>query len=135
MNHPDANGRARPQPARRGEGAPDQRETDEFATGASEWSDDLSRRDFLRLAGATLALGGLNSCTKQPLEEIVPYVKQPEIVIPGKPLRFATATQYGGFAQGLLVTAYEGPPDENRRQPDASSQSWRDHSLGSGRCS
>jgi len=70
-----------------------QRETDEFASGASEWPDDLSRREFLRLAGATLALGGLNSCTKQPLEEIVPYVKQPEIVIPGKPLRFATATQ------------------------------------------
>ena len=57
MNFPASNGRARPP------GAPDQRETDEFATGSSEWPDDLSRRNFLRLAGATLALGGLNSCT------------------------------------------------------------------------
>jgi Fe-S-cluster-containing dehydrogenase component len=117
MNFPASNGRARPQPARRGEGAPDQRETDEFAPGSNEWSDDLSRRDFLRLAGATLALGGLNSCTKQPLEEIVPYVKQPEIVIPGKPLRFATATQYGGFGQGLLVTAHEGRPTKIEGNP------------------
>ena len=94
-----------------------QRETDEFASGASEWPDDLSRREFLRLAGATLALAGLNSCTKQPLEEIVPYVKQPEIVIPGKPLRFATATQVGGFGQGLLVTAYQGRPTKIEGNP------------------
>jgi len=117
MNDPANNGKARPQLARRGEGAPDPRETDEFASGSSEWSDDLSRRDFLRLAGATLALAGFNSCTKQPLEEIVPYVKQPEIVIPGKPLRFATATQLGGFAQGLLVTAHEGRPTKIEGNP------------------
>jgi molybdopterin-containing oxidoreductase family iron-sulfur binding subunit len=111
MNYSASNGAARPL------GAPNPRETDEFASGSSGWSDDLSRREFLRLAGATLALAGLNSCTKQPLEEIVPYVKQPEIVIPGKPLRFATATQYGGFAQGLLVTAYEGRPTKIEGNP------------------
>ena len=60
------------------------RSTDEFAQGASEWPEGLSRRDFLRLASATLALAGFSSCTKQPLEKIVPYVEQPEIVIPGK---------------------------------------------------
>src|SRR3954467_4738890 len=77
---------------------------DEFLPGASEWPAGLSRREFLRLSGATLALAGLGACTKQPLEKIVPYVEQPEVVIPGKPLRFATATQYNGFGQGLLVT-------------------------------
>ena len=91
--------------------------SDEFAPGASEWPEDLSRREFLRLAGATLALAGFNSCTKQPLERIVPYVEQPEIVIPGKPLRFATATQYGGFGQGLLVTGYEGRPTKVEGNP------------------
>jgi len=84
--------------------------SDEFAPGASEWPAGLSRREFLRLSGATLALSGLGACTKQPLEKIVPYVEQPEIVIPGQPLRFATATQYNGFGQGLLVTSYEGRP-------------------------
>jgi Fe-S-cluster-containing dehydrogenase component len=90
---------------------------DEFAPGAGEWAEGLSRREFLRLAGATLALAGLSSCTKQPLERIVPYVKQPEIVIPGKPLRFATATQFGGFGQGLLVTGYEGRPTKIEGNP------------------
>jgi molybdopterin-containing oxidoreductase family iron-sulfur binding subunit len=119
MNHPARHGRARSPGAPNGSlsGSHHQRETDEFAYGASEWTDDLSRREFLRLAGATLALAGLNSCTKQPVEEIVPYVKQPEIVIPGKPLRFATATQHGGFAQGLLVTAYEGRPTKIEGNP------------------
>jgi Fe-S-cluster-containing dehydrogenase component len=119
MNSSAANSRARPL------GAPDgstgrpyhQWKTDEFAPNANEWPDELSRREFLRLAGATLAFAGLSSCTKQPLEKIVPYVKQPEIIIPGKPLRFATATQYGGFGQGLLVTAYEGRPTKIEGNP------------------
>jgi len=74
MNYPGANGRARPPGAPKGSASRPyhHRETDEFASGASEWPDDLSRREFLRLAGATLALAGLSSCTKQPLERIVP---------------------------------------------------------------
>ena len=119
MNYPASNGRTRPP------GAPDgsasrpyhQRETDEFLPGASEWPEGLSRREFIRLAGATLALAGVSSCTKQPLERIVPYVEQPEIVVPGKPLRFATATQYSGFGQGLLVTGYEGRPTKIEGNP------------------
>src|SRR5438093_13336163 len=94
--------------------------SDEFAPGASEWPAGLSRREFLRLSGATLALAGLGACTKQPLEKIVPYVEQPEIVIPGKPLRFATATQYSGFGQGLLVTGYEGRPTKIEGNPNHS---------------
>src|SRR5204863_697048 len=118
MNYRAANGRAQPPGAPDGSASrPYQRNTDEFAAGASEWPDDISRREFLRLAGATLAVAGFSSCTKQPAERIVPYVKQPEIVIPGKPLRFATATQYGGFAQGLLVTGYEGRPTKIEGNP------------------
>src|SRR5436305_92620 len=91
--------------------------TDEFAPGASEWPAGLSRREFLRLSSATLALAGLGACTKQSLEKIVPYVEQPEVVIPGNPLRFATATQYNGFGQGLLVTGYEGRPTKIEGNP------------------
>jgi len=91
--------------------------SDEFAPGASEWATELSRREFLRLSGATLALAGLGACTKQPLEKIVPYVEQPEVIVPGKPLRFATATQFNGFGQGLLVTSYEGRPTKIEGNP------------------
>jgi Fe-S-cluster-containing dehydrogenase component len=91
--------------------------SDEFGPGAYEWPAGLSRREFLRLSSATLALAGIGACTKQPLEKIVPYVEQPEVVIPGKPLRFATATQYNGFGQGLLVTSYEGRPTKIEGNP------------------
>src|SRR5262244_2446236 len=55
----------------------------EFPKGASEWVESISRRGFLKTMGASLALAGLTGCTKMPLTEIVPYVKQPENVIPG----------------------------------------------------
>jgi MoCo/4Fe-4S cofactor protein with predicted Tat translocation signal len=91
---------------------------DEFFPGASEWPEQFSRRDFIRLLGASVALAGFSACTKQPIEKIVPYVNQPEEVIPGKPLRFATATQFGGFGQGLIVTGYEGRPTKIEGNPN-----------------
>ena len=96
----------------------DQARLDEFFPGASEQPNEFSRREFLRLAGASIALAGVTSCTKQPIEKIVPYVKQPEEIVPGKPLRFATATQFGGFGQGLLVTSYEGRPTKIEGNPN-----------------
>src|SRR5271170_4138893 len=63
----------------------------EFPKGASEWLDSVSRRGFLKLMGASLAMAGMTACTKQPLEPIVPYVRQPEEVIPGVPMFYATA--------------------------------------------
>ncbi|HEY1769920.1 MAG TPA: TAT-variant-translocated molybdopterin oxidoreductase [Chthoniobacterales bacterium] len=82
----------------------------EFPRGASEWTNELHRRDFLRLMGASLALAGLGACTKQPIEKIVPYVNQPERVVPGKPLYFASATSLGGYGQGIVVKSNEGRP-------------------------
>ena len=92
--------------------------SDEFAPRASEWPDDVSRREFLRLAGASLALAGCGACTKQPIEKIVPYVKQPEEIVPGKSLRFATATTFNGYAQGIIVTSREGRPIKIEGNPD-----------------
>ena len=90
----------------------------EFASGASEWPSDLSRREFLRLSGATVALAGLGACTKQPIEKIVPHAKQPPEMTPGKPLHFASATTFNGYAQGILVTSREGRPIKIEGNPD-----------------
>ena len=90
----------------------------EFPQAASEWTNEMQRRDFLRLMGASLALGGLGACTKQPIEKIVPYVNQPEQVVPGKPLRFASATTFCGYAQGVVVTSNEGRPTKIEGNPD-----------------
>ncbi len=78
----------------------------EFPKGASEWLDAVSRRGFLKLMGASMALAGMTACTKQPLEPIVPYVRQPEEVVPGRPLFFATAFTLGGYATPLLVESH-----------------------------
>jgi molybdopterin-containing oxidoreductase family iron-sulfur binding subunit len=85
---------------------------------ASEWDESLSRRRFLELMGASLALASLTGCTRQPVETIVPYVKQPEEVIPGRPLFFATAMAIGGYATGLLVESHLGRPTKIEGNPE-----------------
>src|SRR5579864_5464907 len=82
----------------------------EFPKGASEWLDKASRRGFLKVMGASLGLAGMTGCVKLPLEPIVPYVRQPENVVPGKPMYYATAMTLGGYASPLLVESHLGRP-------------------------
>src|SRR4051794_15927368 len=89
----------------------------EFAPGANDWPNELSRRRFLQLMGASIALAS-TGCTRNPPEHIVPYVKQPEEVIPGKLLFYATALTLGGFARGVLVETHEGRPTKIEGNPD-----------------
>jgi molybdopterin-containing oxidoreductase family iron-sulfur binding subunit len=82
----------------------------EFPQHASEWDEGTDRRTFLKLMGASLALAGLAGCSYQPPETIVPYVRQPEELVPGKALYFATAMPFAGGATPLLVRSYMGRP-------------------------
>ena len=90
----------------------------EFPQNASEWLDPVGRRGFLKLMGASLALAGVTACTRQPEEAIVPYVRQPEELVPGKPLFFATAMPFAGSGVGLLVESHEGRPTKIEGNPD-----------------
>ncbi len=78
----------------------------------------VSRRDVLKLMGASAALAGLTACTKLPTQKIVPYVRAPEEVVPGKPLFYATAMPLGGVATGLLVESHMGRPTKIEGNPD-----------------
>jgi MoCo/4Fe-4S cofactor protein with predicted Tat translocation signal len=71
--------------------------------GVGEWVDSVSRRGFLKVMGASLALAGLAGCTKQPDEPIFPYVKQPEDLVLGKAMYFATAFPFPTGAIPVLV--------------------------------
>ncbi len=82
----------------------------EFPSAAQEWVDPVSRRGFLKLMGALMALAGLAGCTKQPDEPIYPYVKAPEDLILGKPMYFATAHPFPTGAVPLLVKSDEFRP-------------------------
>jgi molybdopterin-containing oxidoreductase family iron-sulfur binding subunit len=89
----------------------------EFSAGApGEWA-ALNRRDFLRVMGATLALAGASGCAYQPAEKIVPYVKQPEEIVPGKPLFYTTAFEHRGYALGVLGESHMGRPTKIEGNP------------------
>jgi MoCo/4Fe-4S cofactor protein with predicted Tat translocation signal len=90
----------------------------EFPEQASEWDDPEGRRRFMKLMGASMALAGLTACTRQPTEKIVPYVKAPEELVPGKPLFYATAVRSGGFGKGVLVETHMGRPTKVEGNPD-----------------
>jgi molybdopterin-containing oxidoreductase family iron-sulfur binding subunit len=81
-------------------------------------AEGVDRRRFLQLMGASLALGGATACTRQPLEKIVPYVRQPEEIVPGQPLYFATAAPVGGYARGVLVESHMGRPTKIEGNPE-----------------
>jgi MoCo/4Fe-4S cofactor protein with predicted Tat translocation signal len=82
----------------------------EFPSAAQEWVDPVSRRGFLKIMGASMALAGLAGCTKQPDEPIYPYVKAPEDLVLGKSMYFATAHPFITGAVPVLVKASEFRP-------------------------
>ena len=69
--------------------------------------------------GASLALAGINGCRPaSPDQKIVPYVNQPEQIVPGRPLFFATAFPMGGVGTGVLVESHEGRPTKIEGNPN-----------------
>lgn len=89
----------------------------EFPQAANTLIDAVDRRQFMKLMSASMALAGLSACTRQPEEKIVPFVKQPENVVPGEPLYFATTMPFGADALGLLVENHAGRPTKIEGNP------------------
>src|SRR6202034_2231776 len=87
--------------------------------GAGEWVDAVSRRGFLKVMGASFALAGLAGCTKQPDEPVFPYIKQPEDLILGKPMFFATAHPFPTGAIPVLVKSDAFRPIKLEGNPQA----------------
>jgi len=88
---------------------------------ASYWDfeqDGTSRRSFLRLMGASIALAGLYGCSERPSGKILPYIQQPEQIVPGMPLYFASAMPINGYGHGVLAESHEGRPTKIEGNPD-----------------
>ncbi|MEX0609342.1 MAG: TAT-variant-translocated molybdopterin oxidoreductase [Balneolaceae bacterium] len=81
----------------------------EFPENATELTDGVSRRGFLRVMGASIALAGLAAC-RRPVQKILPYSNQPEDVVAGNPLFYATAMPFQGNLIGLVAENHEGRP-------------------------
>ena len=92
----------------------------EFPAGAAELEcDEVSRRSFLKLMGASMALAGfgLSSCRK-PEMHLVPFTKSAEWVIPGKELYYATAMPRRSGAIPLVVATVDGRPIKIEGNPN-----------------
>ncbi len=72
----------------------------------------LSRRSFMRLMGASLAMSGvgLAGCRRWPQEKLAPYTVNPKNRLPGVTEQYATIMDLGGAARPLLVTSFDGRP-------------------------
>ncbi len=85
----------------------------EFPNHAPEILSGSSRRQFLKVMGASLALagmGGLTGCLRYPQEKILPFSNRPEGRLPGVPVHYATGFERDGVAHGLLATSFDGRP-------------------------
>lgn len=90
----------------------------EYPEQIEEWDNSLSRRNFVKVMGASLAFAGLTGCVIQPLEKIVPYVRNTDGLLPGVPNYYATSMSLGGIATGLLAKSYDGRPVKIEGNPD-----------------
>src|ERR1700692_1786730 len=90
----------------------------EFPHGANDTEAKLDRRELMKGMPASAAFPGLTGCTKLPTQKIVPYVRQPVEIIPGKPLFYATAVTLGGVATGVLVESHMARPTKVEGNPD-----------------
>jgi molybdopterin-containing oxidoreductase family iron-sulfur binding subunit len=84
-------------------------ELTEFVPGDSEPPSGASRRQFLQLMGAAMAMAGLTGC-RRPEEKILPYARKPEQVIPGIPQQYATGMPFRDVLRPVLVESHEGRP-------------------------
>src|SRR5947209_3490027 len=93
---------------------------DEFPEDAAEWTDPVSRRNFITIMGAGLDLAGAAGCSPRPapMRKIVPYTRQPEQMTPGVPLYFASACPVAGYVSGVVVRSNEGRPTKIEGNPD-----------------
>src|SRR3546814_17675418 len=77
----------------------------------------MNRRDFLRYAAASMALGGIAACSRPPAETIVPMRMGPEQLGVGQPEFYASAVSIDGYANGVLVDSHEGRPPKIEGNP------------------
>ena len=89
----------------------------EFPEGITDAPDEVSRRGFLGVVAASVALAGLTSCRK-PVTKILPFNKRPEGFQPGIPQFYATTLSRDGFGIGALVKSSDGRPTKIEGNPD-----------------
>ncbi len=89
----------------------------EFLPGAEKAPVGASRRQFLQIMGASMALAGLTAC-RRPVQNILPFAQKPEELVPGVPVDYATSMPFRGTVRGILVESSDGRPTKIEGNPD-----------------
>jgi MoCo/4Fe-4S cofactor protein with predicted Tat translocation signal len=105
----------------------------EFPQHASEWDggESADSPEIPRADEASLALGGLAACTRQPTEALVPG-QQPEEILRPAALFPRFATTLSGYATGLLASRVMRATHEDRGQPRSPREPRRDGRFRAG---
>ena len=90
---------------------------EEFIPGASNAPEGATRRQFIQLMGASMAMAGLTACRK-PLEHIVPFSHMPEDRVEGVPVYYASGMPFRGSLHPVLVESYDGRPRKIEGNPE-----------------
>ena len=96
----------------------------EFPAGASEWTDPVSRRHFVKIMSASFMLAGFGlagSGCRRPEAKLEPFAKAPENYVHGVPQFYATAMPTRCGAIPLVAKSNDGRPTKvegNDRLPD-----------------
>ncbi len=80
---------------------------DEFAAGGAR---QFHRRDFLKAAGFTLGLTCAAGCSRAPVQKAIPFLSQPEEIVPGRSLFYASTCAGCSAGCGLLAKVRDGRP-------------------------
>ena len=70
---------------------------------------ELDRRDFLKIVGLSAGAAATAAC-QDPIEKVIPYLNQPEEIIPGIPTYYASVCRECPAGCGLTVKTREGRP-------------------------
>src|SRR5215468_7508806 len=78
---------------------------------------ELDRRSFLKLAGASAGAAVAAGCSDK-VENLIPYVVQPEQITPGNPVWYASTCRECSAGCGVYVKTREGRPIKLEGNPD-----------------
>ncbi len=78
---------------------------------------EIARRDFLKLVGVSAGGAAAAGCAEK-VEQLIPYVVQPEEITPGNPVFYASSCTECSVGCGIIVKTREGRPIKLEGNPE-----------------
>ncbi|MBI2815792.1 MAG: TAT-variant-translocated molybdopterin oxidoreductase [Acidobacteria bacterium] len=92
--------------------------TNEFPEPLDRPPSQFSRRSFLKAAGFTAAVAATVGCSRAPVEKAIPYLVQPEEIVPGVSYFYASGCGGCSAGCGVLVKTRDGRPIKLEGNPE-----------------